>query len=396
MRKYKNDNDLRINAAMRIMRRRYYGLLKQQQMKQLQKQREEMTDEKIDSKIMNLITHLDDLYQKSSHIKIFNTMNETSNNRMDQMVEIKLEISKMDELIRKKENIQNRIEHSEEKEIVLEQDNEDKVAKAKIGKNKEECELLIEKMLEESKILKNNFENRIKEIEMNINKFSEINLLINKIDSSVNYKIVQGYRKRKEKEEEEYQELVSKGKEKLMYGAEGFEVEIGKNYKLQDGQVITIGNEGFCCPNVSFEPLLIGKESQGSIMKCDFDIRRDLYDLGKSFKRGNQMINVEVNAKLAKMAADKNLNANCSIVLDGPGPNYKQAVSSFCVNDAGDGVSYNILIYEGYLAGGDSTNNSMKILDECSHFRDTSIKDDDYDTVRKYLGMSIFSIDDGG
>jgi actin len=48
--------------------------------------------------------------------------------------------------------------------------------------------------------------------------------------------------------------------------------------------VITIGNERFRCPEVLFKPSLIGKEDDGvhqltydSIMKCDVDIRKDLY-----------------------------------------------------------------------------------------------------------------------
>merc|ERR1711994_343863 len=73
-------------------------------------------------------------------------------------------------------------------------------------------------------------------------------------------------------------EIVRDIKEKLAYVAEDYEAE------LADGQVITVGAERFRCPEVLFKPNLIGKESEGihklayeSIMKCDVDIRRDLY-----------------------------------------------------------------------------------------------------------------------
>ena len=74
--KYKNSNHLKTIVTMRIMPRRYYGLLKQQQqMKQLQKQREEMTDEKIDEKFMCLIKRLDRLDQNHLILKLITERN---------------------------------------------------------------------------------------------------------------------------------------------------------------------------------------------------------------------------------------------------------------------------------------------------------------------------------
>ncbi|CAG9761940.1 unnamed protein product [Ceutorhynchus assimilis] len=78
-------------------------------------------------------------------------------------------------------------------------------------------------------------------------------------------------------------------KENLCYIALDYEEEIGRkqwlqDHRLPDGQTIAIGNECFTCPEALFQPSFLGINACGiheitnnSIMKCDADIRKDLY-----------------------------------------------------------------------------------------------------------------------
>lgn len=88
-------------------------------------------------------------------------------------------------------------------------------------------------------------------------------------------------------------EIVRDIKEKMCYVVPDFDAAMKeaeeshaceKNYELPDGRKILIGNERFRCPEILFQPSHANHEIEGvhkytydSVMKCDVDVRRDLF-----------------------------------------------------------------------------------------------------------------------
>lgn len=75
-------------------------------------------------------------------------------------------------------------------------------------------------------------------------------------------------------------------KEKLCYVPQDCAAEAvtpGKKYELPDGHVVTLGEERFGCPEILFNPAIVGRGFLGfhellwrAINSCDVDIRKDL------------------------------------------------------------------------------------------------------------------------
>jgi actin-related protein len=84
-------------------------------------------------------------------------------------------------------------------------------------------------------------------------------------------------------------EIVRDIKEKLCFVSLDYEHDMTtevnfKTYELPDKQTVTLGNEIFRCPEAMFQPHLLGMAGAGihetihsAIMKCDIDLRVDLY-----------------------------------------------------------------------------------------------------------------------
>jgi actin-related protein len=91
-------------------------------------------------------------------------------------------------------------------------------------------------------------------------------------------------------------EIAREIKEKLSYVAADFVKEtqdaeagaladLDRTYTLPDGNVITVGEERFRCPEALFDPTMVGLEIDGihqasfkTIQDCDIDIRTDLFE----------------------------------------------------------------------------------------------------------------------
>lgn len=88
-------------------------------------------------------------------------------------------------------------------------------------------------------------------------------------------------------------EIVKNMKEQCCYVALDFEDEMKKfnsgdvkaqEYEMPDGDIVSVGNQRFRCPEVLFNPSLIGhefggihKQTNDSILASDIDVRKDLY-----------------------------------------------------------------------------------------------------------------------
>ena len=93
------------------------------------------------------------------------------------------------------------IKLGEDMDINIE-DNTNNLKDLMVERERDECETIVEKMLDELMELKEDFKNRRIEMEDNINKLDRINKIDEEIKSSMNFDVVQGYLRKEGKEKE--------------------------------------------------------------------------------------------------------------------------------------------------------------------------------------------------
>ena len=213
------------------------------------------------------------------------------------------------------ENIEDKNKLGEEEKMV-------KMENLMIEREREECEIIVGKFLDDCSNLKENFENRRKEVEENINNIGKINIIIEKIKSSVNFDEVQGYEKKKEEEKErdrEYQEVVSKGKQLLAIEvkiikekAQGLTLidVLGKvvyQPKRQSDKLFRMPISGVCRIN-EVGDVITGRSKKGEIAP-DVDVRFYASDVkGKAFS-------VEIPNVTSRNGCVDNCNGNSGMHL---------------------------------------------------------------------------------
>uniref|UniRef100_A0A6B2LFG5 Actin n=1 Tax=Arcella intermedia TaxID=1963864 RepID=A0A6B2LFG5_9EUKA len=159
-------------------------------------------------------------------------------------------------------------------------------------------------------------------------------------------------------------------KEKLCYVAQDLEEElknaamsseVERTYKLPDGHDISIGCERFLSPEVLFQPSLVGSELLGihesicgSVMRCDVDVRKDLY--------GNVVL------------------SGGTSMLDGFGGRIKKEVVSFAPSSVRVYVIAPPERKYGVWIGG-------SILGSLSTFQQMWISKEEYDESGPYIGI---------